>query len=82
MTASIQNKNGFMYVVLCYNKNGVKKYKWVATGLKEKGNKKLLKAQLDSYIEKYSYLEDDIPAEDTYFVPYLKKWLVMFEVSV
>ena len=64
-----------MYVVLCYDKNGVKKYKWVATGLKEKGNKKLLKAQLDSYIEKYSYLEDDIPAEDTYFVPYLKKWL-------
>ena len=64
-----------MYVVLCYYVNGEKNLKWISTGLKEKGNKKFLKAQLDDYIKKYSYLEDERSPEDTLFVPYLRKWL-------
>ncbi len=75
MTASIQTKKGFMYVVLCYYVNGEKHLKWLSTGLKEKGNKKFLKSQLDDYIEKYSYLEEARLPEEVFFVPYLKKWL-------
>ena len=75
MTASIQTKKGFMYVVLCYYVNGEKHLKWISTGLKEKGNKKFLKSQLDDYIEKYSYLEEARLPEEVFFVPYLKKWL-------
>lgn len=71
-----------MYVVLCYSQNGIKKYKWIATGIREKGNKKLLKLQLDEYIKKYSYLEDDNPPEDVLFVPYLRKWLAEHKDSV
>ena len=44
MTASIQTKNGFMYVVLFYYVNGEKNLKWISTGLKEKGNKKFPQA--------------------------------------
>ncbi len=74
MTAKIYSKNGNLYVVITYRLNGEIKRKWVSTGLKEKGNKLFLKKELDTYINKYSYLETGEQPEDVLFVDYLKKW--------
>ena len=74
MTAKIHSKNGNLYVVLTYRVNGEIKRKWVATGLKDKGNRLALKKELDTYINKYSYLETGELPEDVLFVDYLKKW--------
>ena len=74
MTAFIKSKKGNLYVVLRYSLNGEWKQKWVATGLKDKGNRNQLKKRLDDYIREYAYLESGAVRDDTYFIPFLKKW--------
>ena len=75
MKASIQVKNGFMYVVLSYKKNGRWAYKWVATGIKEKGNKKALKDKIAALQEEKKDLETDIKRlEDSdYIAKYVRE---------
>lgn len=48
MNGSIQVKKGYLYAVINYkDEAGKTKYKWVATGLKERGNRKAAKEILD-----------------------------------
>ena len=51
MTASIQEKNGWLYVVVCYTDElGDKKYKWINTKLKRKGNMRRAKEMIPTII--------------------------------
>ncbi len=44
MTGTIQVKKGYLYAVINYkDEAGKTKYKWIATGLKERGNRKAVK---------------------------------------
>jgi len=74
MSANIQVKKGYMYVVLSYTINGEWHHKWISTGLKAKGNRSLLKKDLDQYIAEYAYLETGENPEDIMFSEYLQKW--------
>lgn len=48
MTGSIQVKNGYLYAVIQYKDEAEKKkYKWISTGLKERGNRKAAKEILE-----------------------------------
>lgn len=48
MNGSIQIKKGYLYAVINYkDEAGKTKYKWIATGLKERGNRKAAKEILD-----------------------------------
>ena len=51
MTDCIKEKGGYLYIVFTYRdpKDKKWKHKWVSTGIKAKGNKKLVMAQLDEY---------------------------------
>lgn len=54
MTGSIQVKNGLLYGVITYkDEAGKKKHKWVATGLKERGNRKAAKEILDKALAEF-----------------------------
>ena len=47
MTGSIQQKNGKYYAVLSYkDADGIRKRKWVSTGLSVRGNKKRAESML------------------------------------
>ena len=48
MTGTIQVKKGYLYAVINYkDEAGKTKYKWIATGLKERGNRKAAKEILE-----------------------------------
>jgi hypothetical protein len=54
-------------------KDGSYKYKWVATGLTLRGNKKKAEAMLPDLIEEYSYLElDKSEVTDPLFADYIR----------
>ena len=54
MTGSIQLKRGFWYAVIYYkDDSGEKKYKWISTGLTERGNKKAAKEILDRELRNF-----------------------------
>ena len=54
MNGSIQTKKGYLYVVINYkDEAGKTKYKWIATGLKERGNRKAAKEILDREIKAF-----------------------------
>ena len=74
MTAHIQIKKGIMYVVLTYYTTEGRKRKWISTGLKEKGNKMLVKKELDKYIDEYSYLETGQDPSEVIYSEYLTSW--------
>lgn len=51
MNGSLQVKNGYLYAVINYkDEAGKTKYKWISTGLKERGNRKVAKEILDKAI--------------------------------
>ena len=53
MNGTIQAKKGFLYVVINYtDENGKTKYKWISTGLKERGNRKNAKTILERELKK------------------------------
>lgn len=48
MNGSIQVKNGYLYAVINYkDEAGKTRYKWIGTGLKERGNRKAAKERLE-----------------------------------
>lgn len=54
MNGSLQVKNGYLYAVVNYkDEAGKTKYKWFATGLKERGNRKAAKEILDKVITEF-----------------------------
>lgn len=54
MTGSIQVKKGYLYAVISYKDEvGKTKYKWISTGLKERGNRKAAKEILDKVMEEF-----------------------------
>lgn len=54
MNGSIQTKKGYLYAVINYkDEAGKTKYKWVATGLKERGNRKAAKEILDKALAEF-----------------------------
>lgn len=58
MNGSLRIKKGFYYAVISYkDKFGNYKQKWIATGLKEKNNKRLAKEFLDNQL--LNFKEDD-----------------------
>ena len=55
MKGSLQLKRGIWQAVICYKDEAGKfKYKWISTGLPERGNKKAAQKILDDEIEKFS----------------------------
>ena len=75
MNAYIEEKKGYLYVKLTYNVNGERKFKTIATGLKAKGNKSLLKSKLDDYIRAYEYLETGCTEDEQTLMGYIDKYL-------
>lgn len=73
MTGCVAQRNDVYYVRLTYyDKNHKRKDKWVSTGLSGRGAKAKAAAMINSFIEKYSYLEkSEHPAK---MVDYLKMW--------
>lgn len=53
MTGSLQVKNGKFYMVLNIYENGKRKFKWIATGLNEKGNKRKAEQMLRETLQTY-----------------------------
>ena len=54
MKGTVQVKNGYLYAVIGYKDDfGNTKYKWIATGLKERGNRKKAKKILDIELDKF-----------------------------
>ena len=54
MKASLQVKNGYYYTVINYtDETGRTKYKWIATGLKERGNKREANQIMKETFEKF-----------------------------
>ena len=73
MIGCIAQRNGIYYVRLTYyDQNHQRKDKWVTTGLSGKGAKQKATAMIESFIEKYSYLETS--AHPSKMVDYLKMW--------
>ena len=73
MTGCIAQRNGIYYVRLTYyDQNHKRKDKWVTTGLSGKGAKQKATTLIESFIEKYSYLETS--SHPTKMVDYLKMW--------
>lgn len=73
MTGCIAQRNETYYVRLTYyDKNHKRKDKWVSTGLSGRGAKQKAAAMINSFIEKYSYLEkSEHPSK---MADYLKMW--------
>ena len=71
MTGCVAQRKDIYYVRLTYyDKDHKRKYKWVSTGLSGRGAKQKATAMINSFIEKYSYLEkSDHPSK---MVDYLK----------
>ena len=64
MTGCIKLKNGYYYAIINYkDKYGTYKQKWFATGLKERGNKKLAKEFLETQMNNFK--EDDFTENKT-----------------
>ena len=56
LKGTLQSKKGYLYAVIGYkDEAGKQKYKWYATGLKERGNKKEAKEMVIDVI-KNTYL--------------------------
>jgi len=75
MNAYIEEKKGYLYVKLTYTINGERKFKTIATGLKAKGNKSLLKSKLDDYVRAYEYLETGCSEDEQTLMGYIDKYL-------
>ena len=73
MTGCVALRKDTYYVRLSYyNRDHVRKDKWISTGLSGKGAKRRAEAMIDSLIEKYRYLEkSDHP---TKMAEYLLMW--------
>lgn len=73
MTGSIQIKNGKYYAVLRYRAETGYKYKWIATGLSTRGNKRKAEEMLREYMDQYKDLDTD-PIQQPLFTDYAIKW--------
>lgn len=76
MTGTLQIKKGKYYCVLDYKDNaGVRKLKWVSTGLEAKGNKRKATEFLNNLLLEYSKKELSSNPDDVLFTDYLMQWL-------
>ena len=76
MNASVQAKNGRLYIVLGYKADGKWRRKWISTGLSERGNIRRAERMISEIMEKYAWLDvrSDIYPEIT--VPeFVNYWL-------
>lgn len=76
MTASVFDKNGYWYIILKYQINGEWKQKWIPTGLKIRGNKKIAQSMIPAKMREFAYLESGIKDEERYFIPFLDMWCI------
>ena len=77
MTGFIFQRNGVYYVRLKYTDfTGHPKEKWVSTGMKGRGAKRLAQQKLDQIIREYAYLERSDGKRSMLFSDYLKHWQV------
>ena len=82
MTGSIQQKNGKYYAVLSYkDADGIRKRKWVSTGLSVRGNKKRAESMLPDILAAHADLEPK-QTESVLFVDYIRKWLLRKKADV
>ena len=84
MTGSLQIKNGKYYLVLnCYDQNGKRRPKWIATGLPEKGNKRKAQQLLHEAIMAAEQQEAEQQGnEDILFADYIQRWLASVKQRV
>ena len=60
MKGTIQVKKGYLYGVISYkDEAGTTKYKWISTGLKERGNRKAAKEILDKAMEEFEQQQQE-----------------------
>lgn len=82
----LQEKYGYYYAVLNYtDENGKRKTKWIATGLKIKGNKKRAEAILLEQRHLFEQKLSEIPSikkDDILFADYMIKWLGIAKTSI
>lgn len=82
MTGSLQIKNGKYYAVInVRSNNGVRKQRWISSGISSKGNKKKAEQFLRETIRQYEIAESII-STDTLFCDYVKIWLKKAEKSI
>ncbi|MDL2238391.1 tyrosine-type recombinase/integrase, partial [Christensenellaceae bacterium OttesenSCG-928-K19] len=75
MTGSIQEKKGKLYIVLNTRKEGVRKQKWVNTGLTAKGNKKKARELLNEILANEDSANYFTKKDKILFSDFLAKWL-------
>ncbi len=76
LTGSVQLRRGTWHIVLnLYNEDGVRKPKWINTGLPERGNKRNAEKLRDEYIARYENQRSSPTAQVTMFTDYAKLWL-------
>ena len=87
MTGKLKVKNGFYYAVINYKDNFNRyKQKWIATGLKERGNKKEAQKILDEELAKFNIEQknEDVVItpkvdNDIIFMDYVEKYVLSKE---
>ena len=82
ITGHLTEKNGYYYMIInLWDANGKSKPKWIATGLKVKGNKTQATAMLQQTIREQREKANSIPSnsENTLFSDYMKNWLEQIE---
>lgn len=76
----LREKSGYFYAVLnYYDSLGMRKTKWIATGLTVKGNKKRAEAVLME--ERHNFVPDE-PKGDLLFADFMEKWLSIVKSSI
>lgn len=82
MTGSLQVKNGRYHMVIYDNNaNGKNRYKWVSTGLTERGNKRKAEKMLREYISDHRHITGLID-RNIYFDVFMKEWLEIIKPTV
>lgn len=86
VTGSLHIKNATYYAVIgYYNKSGIRKQKWVSTGLKAKNNKKLANVKLEEIKKEYQDKLDkkeETESQRVLFCDYMIQWLEMVKHKV
>lgn len=82
MTGSLHVKNDKFYMVVNVYENGVRKQKWISTGLPVKGNKKKAEKLLAEKLLELEALGDNMPVSDMQFSEAIKYWLGVVKMKV
>ena len=81
----LQEKKGFYYIVLCYSYKGKTQKKWISTGLRTKGNKRVAENMLAEARRTFVTPDDKEELKksaDMLFTDYMKLWLSIAKSTI